>query len=167
MLQSEGKAVSRDEAAMRSKWISQALKLHRQSLELQEEKVTMANMKKIAINNEKNSVVMVDEGDDDDENDDDDDDEGEGEDNEEQEVKKFSGGFSMEQCVAAVRLKAREREEAAQGRQPVGVSTVTSDGQDGTFHFYLIFSFHFNFIYSEENFLFIFNGNLLYFSYFN
>lgn len=41
--------------------------------------------------------------------------------------KKFSGGFSLEQCVAAVREKAREREEAAQNRMP-DISTGANGG---------------------------------------
>ena len=126
---------------MQSKWISQALKIHRGTLEKAQEK----NIEKInAIELKKKLLLQQQQEEDEDEDsnseDDDQDDnesedgngnsngEGGGENNNEK--KKYTGGFSVEQCMIAVRLKAKEREEAANNRLPV---TDKTDGSGGTF----------------------------------
>ena len=114
---------ARNETAMRDKWISKALKIHRLTLEKAEEKANVATAKRLAL-----KVSEVEEED----KIDDDSYQGSDNDNEfdrnsNKEEKSFSGGFSLEQCMVAVRLKAKEREEAANNRQP----ETMPDGPDG------------------------------------
>ena len=157
----EGKAAARDEDAMKAKWISQCLKIHRGQLERMEEKNVLAKAKKDLHdrkydnkNNEDEDDSGSGSGEDGEENDG-----GSGEDNgnqlngthrsngneggkekdkekekEKENDKKFSGGFSLEQCVAAVRLKAKEREEAAQHRVPAAV-VGTKEGDYDMMHY--------------------------------
>ena len=139
MLIEECKGSARDEAAMRDKWITQALKVHRINLEKAEEKSNVVISKRAALKAQeeidgKKIECYKDENNDGDSDDDNDsnDDNKDGEENDNRDsVKKekyFSGGFSIEQCMVAVRLKAKEREEAANNRQP----EIVRDGQDGT-----------------------------------
>ena len=81
--------------------------------------------KRECYNNENNDSDSDDDNDSNDDNKD-----GEENDNRDsvKKEKHFSGGFSIEQCMVAVRLKAKEREEAANNRQP----EIVHDGQDGT-----------------------------------
>jgi hypothetical protein len=131
----EGRATARDEASMRAKWISQALRLHRERLERLEEKSNVATSKRAAAEelrqtryNEENE-----EGSDEGENGDNESEDEEEETDQTNEVpKKFGGGFSMEQCMAAVRVKAREREEAANSRFPeAAINQIASDDTAG------------------------------------
>ena len=140
----EGKAAARDEDAMKAKWISQCLKLHRGQLERTEEKNILAKAKKV-LHDSKYDDREVDDNKNDSGDDSEDNDGGSGDDNgsslngrqmrngnqrdkDKESDKKFSGGFSLEQCVAAVRLKAKEREEAAQHRIPASVEG-TKEGE--------------------------------------
>ena len=148
----QGKAAARDEEAMKAKWISQCLKLHRGELERKEEKNVLAKAKKDLYDNRNNNDDDEDEGNDENDSEEDEYDNNGGirEDNrstangttkssekdkekviekEKEGDKKFSGGFSLEQCVAAVRLKAKEREEAAQHRVPPAVEG-TKEGKE-------------------------------------
>ena len=120
---------ARNETAMRDKWISKALKIHRLTLEKAEEKANVATAKRLAL---KVSEVEEEDKIDDDsyqgsDNDNDSDNDNEFDRNSNKEEKSFSGGFSLEQCMVAVRLKAKEREEAANNRQP----ETMPDGPDG------------------------------------
>lgn len=138
----EGKAAARDEEAMKAKWISQCLKLHRGQLERIEERNVLLKAKKDLHDRKGDNGSNGDDSEDGSGKDSDDYDGGSGDDNgslvngrlrgsdkdkdkdkgkEKEDEKKFSGGFSLEQCVAAVRLKAREREEAAQHRIPPAI----------------------------------------------
>lgn len=144
----QGKASARDEEAMKAKWISQCLKLHRGELERKEEKNVLAKAKKDLYDNRNNNNDDDDDNDNDSDSgeDDNDNDGGSREDDgstvngtnksnekdtikEKEGEKKFSGGFSLEQCVAAVRLKAKEREEAAQHRIPPAIEG-TKEGKE-------------------------------------
>jgi hypothetical protein len=145
----EGKAAARDEEAMKAKWISQCLKLHRGQLERIEEKNVLLKAKKELHDRKYDNGNGGDDGDDSEDGSEEDgegDDGGSGDDDEstvngtlrnsqkdkekeKEGEKKFSGGFSLEQCVAAVRLKAREREEAAQHRIPPAVEG-TREGEE-------------------------------------
>ena len=148
----QGKAAARDEEAMKAKWISQCLKLHRGELEKKEEKNVLAKAKKDLYDNRNNNNDNDDDNNDENENEsdsgeDENDIDGVSREDDESTVngtkksyekdkekekegdKKFSGGFSLEQCVAAVRLKAKEREEAAQHRIPPAVEG-TKEGKE-------------------------------------
>ena len=134
MLVEECKGSARDETAMRDKWISQALKVHRMTLEKAEEKSNILVSKKVALKVQEEldgrKEECNDENGDSDSDDDNVDKDGEKNDNGNnvKNEKHFSGGFSIEQCMVAVRLKAKEREEAANNRQP----EIIRHGQDGT-----------------------------------
>lgn len=146
----QGKAAARDEEAMKAKWISQCLKIHRGELERKEEKNVLAKAKKDLYDNRNNNDGDEDKGNDEDDSEEDEyyndgssrEDDGstvngtitsneKDKDNvkEKEGDKKFSGGFSLEQCVAAVRLKAKEREEAAQHRVPPAIEG-TKEGKE-------------------------------------
>ena len=129
---------------MQSKWISQALKIHRGTLEKAQEKslekINAIELKKKLLlqQQEENGEEDGDDdsGSDDDENENDSEDGNSngngngGEGKNSNEKKKYTGGFSVEQCMIAVRLKAKEREEAANNRVPVQDKT---DGSGGAF----------------------------------
>ena len=158
----EGKAAARDEEAMKAKWISQCLKLHRGQLERIEEKNILLKAKKDLHDKKYDNGDGGDDSEDGSGEDGEDGDGGSGDDSgspvngtlrgskkdkdienekekEKEGEKKFSGGFSLEQCVAAVRLKAREREEAAQHRIPPAIEG-TREGEKFTSHH--IISYH-------------------------
>ena len=132
VLLEEGRATARDEDAMKSKWVARCLSLHREKLEKAEGKASAAGARRVT--QDQTSIgTRAGEGDGEGEGEEERDGEGgesdsdedggadaseEGSEIPEQAEKKFSGGFSLEQCVAAVRLKAREREEASQNRNP-------------------------------------------------
>jgi hypothetical protein len=159
----EGKAAARDEEAMKAKWISQCLKLHRGQLEKIEEKNVLLKAKKDLHDRKYDDGSNGNDGDyseDGSGEDGEDGDGGSGDDSgspvngtlrnsekdkdkekEKEGEKKFSGGFSLEQCVAAVRLKAREREEAAQHRIPPAIEG-TREGEKFTSHLHIITSHH-------------------------
>jgi hypothetical protein len=135
VLLDEGRASARDEEAMKAKWIARCLSLHREKLEKAEGKTGAAGATRVvhdqnsegtnARTDKNGDVAGEGEGEGQEEcgesvSDDEEGGDASGEEPEvpEQVEKKFSGGFSLEQCVAAVRLKAREREEAAQNRNP-------------------------------------------------
>ena len=120
MLVERGQGYARDEESMKSKWVAECLKLFKDSQGGSQNKQSVSstsNTLKEENGSRKGAVSdAVGSGDDDLEGDD----SGDGRESVKVEVaeKKFSGGFSLEQCVAAVREKAREREEAAQNRMP-------------------------------------------------
>jgi hypothetical protein len=127
----EGRATARDEEAMKAKWIARCLSLHREKLEKAEGKAGAAGTRRVEQGQDSNGTDTRtyrngdgegegEEGGGESDSDDEDGGDASGDESEapEQAEKKFSGGFSLEQCVAAVRLKAREREEAAQNRNP-------------------------------------------------
>lgn len=134
VLLEEGRATARDEDAMKSKWVARCLSLHREKLEKAEGKASTAGARRVTQDQTSiGSRAGEGEGDGEGEGEGERDGEGgesgsdedgggdaseEGSEVPEQAEKKFSGGFSLEQCVAAVRLKAREREEASQNRNP-------------------------------------------------
>jgi hypothetical protein len=165
----EGKAAARDEDAMKAKWISQCLKLHRGQLERIEEKYVLLKAKKDLHDRKYDNGDGGDESEDGSGEDGEDGDGGSGDDSgspvngtlrssdrdkekekekEKESEKKFSGGFSLEQCVAAVRLKAREREEAAQHRIPPAVEG-TREGEKVTSHHTWLLSVLFLFLESQ------------------
>lgn len=168
----EGKAAARDEEAMKAKWISQCLKLHRGQLERIEEKNVLLKAKKDLHDRKYDNGDGGGDGDDSEDGsgeDGEDGDRGSGDDNgspvtgtlrnsekdkekdkekEKEGEKKFSGGFSLEQCVAAVRLKAREREEAAQHRIPPAVEG-TREGEKFISHHTQLLLFLFLFLVSR------------------
>ena len=135
LLIEEGQAAARDEEAMKAKWIARCLSFHREKLEKAEGKSKASADSTRTAETSSGTDTRTDRNDDQEGNGEGEgegdgdgigsDEDGEGvESGEDPEVaerpaeKKFSGGFSLEQCVAAVRLKAREREEAAQNRNP-------------------------------------------------